>query len=39
MRTFFPDRYFGELIFLVKEGAVVPSHRANGHSRQHGIIN
>jgi len=20
MRTFFPDRYFGELIFLVKEG-------------------
>ena len=27
MRTFFPDRYFGELIFLVKEGVlIVPSH-------------
>jgi hypothetical protein len=27
MRTFFPDRYFGELIFLVKEGLlIVPSH-------------
>jgi len=27
MRTFFADRYFGELIFLVKEGVlIVPSH-------------
>jgi predicted AlkP superfamily pyrophosphatase or phosphodiesterase len=27
LRTFFPDRYFGELIFLVKEGVlIVPSH-------------
>jgi hypothetical protein len=27
MKTFFPDRYFGELIFLVKEGVlIVPSH-------------
>ena len=27
MRTLFPDRYFGELIFLVKEGVlIVPSH-------------
>ena len=27
MRTFFSDRYFGELIFLVKEGVlIVPSH-------------
>ena len=27
MRTFFPDRCFGELIFLVKEGVlIVPSH-------------
>jgi len=27
MHTFFPDRYFGELIFLVKEGVlIVPSH-------------
>ncbi len=27
MRTFFPDHYFGELIFLVKEGVlIVPSH-------------
>ncbi|MEY2466178.1 MAG: hypothetical protein QOD03_699, partial [Verrucomicrobiota bacterium] len=27
LRTLFPDRYFGELIFLVKEGAlIVPSH-------------
>lgn len=27
MRAFFPDRYFGELIFLVKEGVlIVPSH-------------
>ena len=27
MRTFFPDRYFGDLIFLVKEGVlIVPSH-------------
>jgi predicted AlkP superfamily pyrophosphatase or phosphodiesterase len=27
MRVFFPDRYFGELIFLVKEGVlIVPSH-------------
>jgi len=27
LRAFFPDRYFGELIFLVKEGVlIVPSH-------------
>jgi len=27
LRTLFPDRYFGELIFLVKEGVlIVPSH-------------
>ncbi len=27
MHTFFPDRYFGQLIFLVKEGVlIVPSH-------------
>jgi len=27
LRTFFPDRYFGDLIFLVKEGVlIVPSH-------------
>jgi predicted AlkP superfamily pyrophosphatase or phosphodiesterase len=27
LRTFFPDRYFGELVFLVKEGVlIVPSH-------------
>jgi len=27
LRTYFPDRYFGELIFLVKEGVlIVPSH-------------
>ena len=27
LRTFFPDRYFGELIFLAKEGTlIVPSH-------------
>jgi hypothetical protein len=27
MGTLFPDRYFGELIFLVKEGVlIVPSH-------------
>ena len=27
IETFFPDRYFGELIFLVKEGVlIVPSH-------------
>ena len=27
LRTFFPDGYFGELIFLVKEGVlIVPSH-------------
>jgi hypothetical protein len=27
LHTFFPDRYFGELIFLVKEGVlIVPSH-------------
>src|SRR5437016_1032881 len=27
LRVFFPDRYFGELIFLVKEGVlIVPSH-------------
>jgi predicted AlkP superfamily pyrophosphatase or phosphodiesterase len=27
LKTFFPDRYFGELIFLVKEGVlIVPSH-------------
>lgn len=27
MRTLFPDRYFGEMIFLVKEGVlIVPSH-------------
>jgi hypothetical protein len=27
LRAWFPDRYFGELIFLVKEGAlIVPSH-------------
>jgi hypothetical protein len=27
LKTFFPDRYFGELIFLVKEGIlIVPSH-------------
>jgi hypothetical protein len=27
LRTFFPDRYFGELIFLVQEGVlIVPSH-------------
>ena len=27
LRAFFPDRYFGELIFLVREGVlIVPSH-------------
>jgi predicted AlkP superfamily pyrophosphatase or phosphodiesterase len=27
LKTFFPDRYFGEMIFLVKEGVlIVPSH-------------
>jgi hypothetical protein len=27
MRTFFEDRYFGEIIFLVQEGVlIVPSH-------------
>ena len=27
LRTYFPDHYFGELIFLVKEGVlIVPSH-------------
>jgi len=36
MRTFFPDRYFGELIFLVKEGVlIVPSHMGERPDSRH----